>query len=617
MKKFVAGLVTTSLVVAGTVTGTPASAVIVDKPVSVGTGDLTLTAIGTHETGEFEKSSAEIVAYDAGSKRLLVVNALSGAVTILDISDPTAPTEVGTVHAGAGTTVNSVSVRSDGLAIATVEPATKTEPGEVIIFDAAGDGTILQRLPVGALPDMVTFDETGRYAVVANEGEPAEDYSVNPEGSVSIISVPAELASGALSAPATVATATFGETVPEGVRVFGPADKPGTVAQNLEPEYIATKDSKAYVTLQENNAIATIDIATATVENVAPLGTVNLRTVGMDVSDKDDKINIANWPVKAFLLPDSIGAYTAHGSTYLVTANEGDSRDWTGYSEEARVKELGEDSLPPLAEDFNFAGAVDSETGEAVTSAKQLHKKHNLGRLKITTSVGLNAEGTAFEELYTFGGRGFSIVDTAGNRVFNSDSQFSEILKDAVPEYFNSNHTETSFDGRSDDKGPEPEGLTLGTMGDKTYAFIGLERIGGIMVYDITNPAAAQFVTYFNNRDFNVDPQEGNNAAWQEAGDLGPEGLTFIPASTSPNGKNLLAVGNEVSGTTTLFEVTPKNDGTSVPGNVTTSSDDGRLKTLGIIFASLCSTFLAVFTALVGFALQLAPLRDQLQKLLG
>ena len=137
------------------------------------------------------------------------------------------------------------------------------------------------------------------------------------------------------------------------------------------------------------------------------------------------------------------------------------------------------------------------------------------------------------------------------------------------------------------------------------------------MVYDIKNPSAAQFVTYFNNRDFNVDPQEGNNAAWQEAGDLGPEGLTFIPASTSPNGKNLLAVGNEVSGTTTLFEVTPKNDGTSVPGNVTTSSDDGRLKTLGIIFASLCSTFLAVFTALVGFAPQLAPLRDQLQKLLG
>lgn len=285
-KKFVSGLVSTTLALA-TVTVTPASAVIVDKPVTAGTGELTLTAIGTHETGEFEKSAAEIVAYDASSKRLLVVNALSGAVTIVDIVDPTAPKEVGSVHAGAGTTVNSVSVRADGLAIATVELDNKTDLGEVILFDAAGDGTILQRLPVGALPDMVTFDETGEYAVVANEGEPAENYSVDPEGSVSLISIPGALVDGALEKQATVSTATFGATVPEGVRIFGP-EAPGVtnpMAANLEPEYIEVKDGKAYVTLQENNAIATVDIASATVENIMPLGTVDLRTVAMDVSD--------------------------------------------------------------------------------------------------------------------------------------------------------------------------------------------------------------------------------------------------------------------------------------------------------------------------------------------
>lgn len=640
-KKFVAGLVSTSLALA-TVTVTPASAVIVDKPVTAGTGELTLTAIGTHETGEFEKSAAEIVAYDAGSKRLLVVNALSGAVTIVDIADPTAPKEVGSVHAGAGTTVNSVSVRADGLAIATVEPDNKTDLGEVILFDAAGDGTILQRLPVGALPDMVTFDETGAYAVVANEGEPAEDYSVDPEGSVSVIAIPGALVDGTLEKQATVATATFGATVPEGVRIFGP-EVPGVtnpVAANLEPEYIAVKDGKAYVTLQENNAIATVDIASATVENIKPLGTVDLRTVAMDVSDKDDKINIANWPVKSFLLPDSIGAYTAGGQTYLVTANEGDGRDWDGYSEEARVKDLGEDGLPPLADDFDFGGAVDAQTGEAITSAEQLQEKYNLGRLKITTSAGLNEDGTAFNELYTYGGRGFSIFDTAGNLVFNSDSEFEEILAREVPEFFNSDHVENEFDSRSDAKGPEPEGLTLGTIGDKTYAFIGLERMGGIMVYDITTPAAARFVSYINNRDFSVNPDEGDNAGWQQAGDLGPEGLTFIPAKDSPNGKNLLVVGNEVSGTTTIFTVDSKDDEKPDTGDNTGDGDDADngdntdngnnpdngqasgssdgegLSPLGTIFASLAGSFVAILTALVAVAPQLQPLRDRIAELL-
>lgn len=621
-KKFVAGLVSASIVMA-TVTGAQAGAVIVDKPVTAGTGELTVEAIGTHETGEFEKSAAEIVAYDRGSHRLLIVNALSGAVTIVDISDPTSPKEVGAVHAGADTTVNSVSVRADGLAIATVEPATKTDPGEVILFDAAGDGTILQRLPVGALPDMVTFDETGAYAAVANEGEPAEDYSVDPEGSVSVISIPGSLVDGALSAPATVSTATFGETVPEGVRIFGPESNGTTpsVAANLEPEYIAVKDAKAYVTLQENNAIATVDVATATVENIMPLGTVDLRNVGMDVSDKDDKINIAHWPVKSFLLPDSIGVYTVGGSTYLVTANEGDGRDWDGYSEEARVKDLGKDGLPPLADDFEFGGAVDSKTGESITTAKQLQEKHNLGRLKITTSAGLNEDGTAFSELYTFGGRGFSIFDTAGNRVFNSDSEFEEILARTVPEYFNSDHVENEFDSRSDAKGPEAEGLVLGMIGDKTYAFIGLERIGGIMVYDITTPAAAHFVSYINNRDFSVDPEEGENPAWQDAGDLGPEGLTFIPAKDSPNGKNLLVVGNEVSGTTTIFTVKAKEeapDNTHNNGNTTTGADsteNGGLSTLGTIAVSLITSFVAVLTAAIAAVPQLQSVRDRIASL--
>lgn len=527
------GAIATALATSATLMLTStAQAAIVAAPITQIAAGATITdikPIGTHETGVFEKSAAEIVVYHAASKRLMVVNALSGSITVLDASDPTKLTELRTVSAGAGTTVNSVAVRADGLAVAAVEPENKTDNGSVIFFDAAGKGEILGSLPVGALPDMVTISEDGKYALVANEGEPAEDYSVDPEGSVSVITLPKNLA-----AATEVNTATFDAfegKLPEGVRVFGPE---GTDVQNLEPEYISTKDGKAYVTLQENNAVAVIDIATATVEKLLPLGTVDHSVVPFDFSDKDGKVELRNAPVKALLLPDAIGTYTAGGQTYFVTANEGDSRDWDGYSEEKRVAKL------KLSEGFQGLTAEEIEA---------LQAEENLGRLKVTTSMGKNDAGT-YDELYAFGGRGFSIFDAEGNRVFNSDAQFEEILSGIDGVLFNSDHAENTLDDRSDDKGPEAEGLAVGKIGDRTFAFIGLERVSGVMVYDITDPSAAKFEAYINNRDFTADP---TTAA---AGDLGPEGLTFIPAAQSPNGKPLLAVGNEVSGSTTVYEIT-------------------------------------------------------------
>lgn len=513
---------------------TPAQAAIVAQPISKYAADARITEIkpvGTHETGQFEESAAEIVAYHAGSKRLLVVNAQSGKITVLDAANPAQLKELHTISGGAGTTVNSVVVRADGLAVATVEPENKTDKGSVIFFDAAGTGEILGSLEVGSLPDMVTLSEDGRFALVANEGEPAEDYSVDPEGTVSLIALPAGVE--AATKIKHVDFKAWEGRLPAGVRVFGPA---GTDAQNLEPEYIATAGTKAYVTLQENNAVAVIDFITGNVENILPLGTVDYTKVKFDASDKDGKVNLANYPVKGLLLPDAIGTYTAGNQTYFVTANEGDTRDWEGYSEEERVKKL------ELTE--GFAGLTAEEI-------KDLQSDEKLGRLKVTTSMGQNDKGT-YDELYAFGGRGFSIFDAAGNRVFNSDSQFEEILADIDGVLFNSDHTENAFDNRSDDKGPEPEGLAIGQIEGRTYAFIGLERVSGIMVYDITNPHSAKFEAYINNRDFAADPTS------PAAGDLGPEGLTFIPASQSPNGKPMLAVGNEVSGTTTLYEITAK-----------------------------------------------------------
>ncbi|QGU04980.1 choice-of-anchor I family protein [Corynebacterium comes] len=524
----------------------PAHAAVVAEPIthSAPGAALSVTPIGSYESGIFDASAAEIVAYHAASERVLTVNARSGSIDLLDIADPTSPQKVGEVSGGAGTTINSVAVRADGLAVATVEPTTKTDPGRVIFFDAAGNGSVLGSLPVGALPDMVAITGDGRYALVANEGEPAEDYSIDPEGSVSVITLPE-----GVRAATEVRTADFHNynapgALPEGVRIFGQIGDSETVAQNLEPEYVTISGDKAYVSLQENNAIAVVDIRTATVEDIFPLGTVDLGDVPMDISDKDGGINIANWPIKSFRLPDAIESYSAGGATYIVTANEGDARDWDGYSEESRLKGLGRNGVAPICEGY-------------VDDIAELQKDENAGRLNITLAEGLNGDGTCYEQIYSYGGRGFSIFDHTGNLVFNSDDSFEKILAEAVPEYFNSNHSESNLEGRSDDKGPEPEGVALGEIDGRTYAFIGLERIGGVMVYDISDPSAATFVTYVNNRDFSVSMEDEADqaAALPKAGDLGPEGLVFIPATDSPNGKNLLVVGNEVSGTTTIFRI--------------------------------------------------------------
>lgn len=542
---------------------TPAHAALVDAPVihSAPGAALAVEPVGTYETGIFDQSAAEIVAHHAASQRVMVVNANSGEIDVLDISDPTAPTLLHSVDAGADTTINSVAVRADGLAVATVEPADKTAPGEVIFFDAAGAGEVLGRAGVGSLPDMVTITEDGAHALVANEAEPAEDYLVDPEGSVSVLTLPADLSGLAAVEVRTADFRAFNAegALPEGVRVFGQVGASTTVAQNLEPEYVTTSGGKAYVSLQENNALAVVDIASATVEAIHPLGTVDLTEVPMDISNRDDAINIRNWPIRSFLMPDAIEAYSAGGDTYIVTANEGDARDWEAYSEEARIKDLGSDGLAPICE--GYAGMTAGEI-------ESFREDANAGRLTITTADGLNADGTCYEQIHGYGGRGFSIVDADGNRVFNSDDEFEQIIAEAVPEYFNSNHSESGFDGRSDDKGPEPEGVALGEIDGRTYAFIGLERVGGVMVYDITVPQAASFVTYVNNRDFSHSVEDDGDAVLSQAGDLGPEGLAFIPAADSPTGQDLLVVGNEVSGTTTVFGITSlRSDGESYPAN--------------------------------------------------
>lgn len=500
---------------------------------------ISLTPLGTYSSGLFDEGAAEIVAYDAASQRLFVSNAKVNTLDVLDVSDPATPTLTKTIDLtpyGAG--VNSVAVKNGIVAVA-VEAEPKQNPGQVVFFDT--NGTYRNKVQVGTLPDMLTFTPDGSRIVVANEGEPNADYTVDPEGSVSIIDITRNLSR------IKVRTADFKlfnnkktQLLAQGIRVFGPN---ATVAQDFEPEYVTiSADSRyAYVTLQENNAIARVDLQAGRVVEIMPMGVkdLGLSKNALDVTDKDKAINFVNAEnLFGLYLPDAIAAYQSKGRQYLVTANEGDSRDYDTFSEESRIKDLSLDAT-------------------AFPDAAAFQGSNAFGRLKITTTLGDTDGDGDYDQLFAFGGRSFSIMETTRKglvQVFDSGSQLEAITAAILPTAFNSsNDANDSFDDRSDDKGPEPEGLAIGTINGRVYLFLGLERVGGIMVYDITNAHNPDFVQYINNRDFSGNAEAGT------VGDLGPEGLTFIPANQSPSGKNMLAVANEVSGTTTLYQIDVEN----------------------------------------------------------
>ena len=491
-----------------------------------------LKVLSTYNSDVFDDGAAEIVAHDPGNQRIFTINASATTVDVLDINDPQNLMLMKSIDASdLGGAANSVAIYEDIVAVA-IEAKNKQSPGLVAFYDAT-DLNLIDTVTVGALPDMLTFTPNGKYVLVANEGEPDDNYEVDPEGSISII----DISNGVKHA--SVRTADFkafnarkDQLIARGVRIFGPG---ATVAQDLEPEYITVgkKSRLAWAVMQEANALAIIDIKRAKVLKIVALGTKDHNLPGneLDASNKDGVINITNWPVKGFYMPDAIDSYSFFGFPLIVTANEGDSRDYDGFSEEERIKDL---TLDP----------------EAFPDAATLQQDANLGRLKTTTVNGDTDGDGDFDELYSYGARSFSIWTGNGRLLYDSGSDFEEITAKLFPADFNStNDDNDSFDNRSDDKGPEPEGIVVGKIKGSSYAFIGLERKGGIMVYDITNPFKVKAVGYTNNRDFSV------KATDPLAGDLGPEGLVFIPASDSPNGKPLLVTGNEVSGTTTVFQV--------------------------------------------------------------
>jgi DNA-binding beta-propeller fold protein YncE len=497
-----------------------------------------LRLLGSRSTFLFDEGSAEIVAHDPISQRLFVVNAANSGIDVLDASDPSDPTFLFTIDLTPyGDQANSVDVYN-GVVAAAVQADVRTDDGSVVFFDASGN--YLNDVPAGALPDMLTFTPNGERVLVANEGEPSSyglPTSVDPLGSITIV----DLRNGVANATSeNIDFTQFNNTTLDpSIRIYGPG---ASIAQDLEPEYIAVDHNSktAWVTLQENNAFAIIDIQSATITKLVGLGFKDYSS-GDNKLDANDtasgtpRINIRNWPVYGMYQPDSIASWKYKNQTFLITANEGDAREYTGLVEELRIS-----SGLYILDPFIFPNAATLKTNA------------NLGRLNVTRATGDTDGDGDFDAIYTLGGRSFSIWNADGEQIYDSGDDIEQLTAIRYPLHFNASNTDNALDSRSDNKGPEPEAVTIGKAYGRTYAFIGLERIGGIMVYDVTNPYQPEFIQYINNRDFTVNPETGTENG--TVGDLGPEGVHFISEDDSPTGVPLLAVANEISGTTTLYE---------------------------------------------------------------
>jgi 2',3'-cyclic-nucleotide 2'-phosphodiesterase/3'-nucleotidase/5'-nucleotidase len=518
-----------------------------------------LEHLGTYDTGWYDEKGSEIAAWHPGSERLFVVNGAEG-LEVLDLTDPTTPTRVKHLRKFG---VNSCAIHGDLLAAA-VASHSKMAQGEIWFYDA---NTLepLGMVQGGYGPDMCMFTPDGKTLVVANEGEPMDDGLFDAPGSISIV----DLSKG--PAEATVREATFDafDAAPDklhasGVHLVMPGILP---SQELEPEYITIDPMglHAYVTLQENNAIAVIDIEHATVLSVQGLGAKDHDKPGngLDASDQDERISIRTWPVKGLYQPDSIVSWMHDGRLILATANEGESRSTTDFREAMRIRDLRNPLTGKLMLDPEAFPVL--EVWEDGISVEDLVEDEAIGRLKVSTRVGDTDGDGDFDELYTFGSRSFSLwtIDAQGriSQLYDSGDQLERIIAERMPKCFNCSHrTSPSRDSRSDDRGPEPEGLALGVIDGRELLFLGLERPGGVMTFDVTDPSSPVFLDYAIHRDCSIDldwDEDGDNIPdhLHAAGDLGPEGMLFIPRALAPGADDLLIVCNEISGTTSVFAI--------------------------------------------------------------
>ena len=515
-----------------------------------GNSSLDITMSAHYTSGSFNADGGvmEIVAYNKANGHAYAVNGQDGVLASIDIAG--GDTELSSVDIDVKALVSdsdftygdmtSVAVSPDGSLIATaLQDADYDEEGRIALFSSDSDGSIelLKVYEAGIQPDMVTFSPDGRYVLTADEGEPREGYGENdPEGSVTVVSLEDDIVS-------VIGFEAFDNPLArKALSDKGIIMQKGTVpSEDFEPEYIAVGNNKAYITLQEANAVAVLDLDSMLFTGVYTVGLEDYSIVPVDIDKKDDAYNPRTYEtLRGIRMPDGIAYFSIAGNDYIVTANEGDAREWGDYLNEDE-RDFGDGDVSPT-------GAITAENSGLDGKVVFLASNDYDG-----LDVGID---------YLYGGRTMTIfrVDDSGlEEVFTTADDAERITYSYLPEYYNASNDNAVLDDRSGKKGPEAEAVTVGEVNGRIYAFLALERTGGIMVYDVTEPENSKYVNYINTRDFTSIVsgseiyEDGALDKWVTGGDVAPEGLAFVSAEDSPSEEALLIAAFEVSGTVAVY----------------------------------------------------------------
>ena len=527
--------------------------------------ELNLSLLTSFSNGATGTNSAEIVSFDPTVDRLYIANSIGRKLDIVNFSNPSTPQLISSISMVPYGNINSVTTNNGivALAIENIDPQAN---GSVVFLNSNGD--FIKQVAVGAMPDMITFNKTFTKILTANEGEPNMANTVDPEGSVSIIDLSPGIANLTDANVTNIGFTAYNSQraflVSQGIRVFSSSL---TVAQDLEPEYITISDdnTKAFVGIQEANALLTIDLTNNSIISLTALG-YSLYGSGsnnaMDASDLSGEILITgNLPIKGAYMPDALAFGTIAGQGYIFSANEGDGRELTSIIDANRISSATFTNLDATA----------------FPDAEILKNTSFLGSLNALKYSGDTDGDGDYDELHVMGGRSFSIWNaTTGALVYDSKDLIEQIISKhpVFSAIFNASNTTgtPSLKNRSDDKGPEVEGIAFQIISGKPYAFVSLERVGGLMIFNVENPTTPIYVGYANNRSTTVSGL-----------DLGAEGIITISAEDSPNGNNIVILANEVSSTLSIYQL--NSCATAAGGVINASSNvicSGSSTTLSI-----------------------------------
>ena len=525
-------------------------------PAQADPANFDIELLATIDSGSGE-GGAEIPTFHFRSERLFTTNGAENRIDVYDLSDPADPEFMKSVSLDEyGDGITSVAAgRKSIVAAVEVDPTFASDgtptvnSGVLVVMDTDGDVVSSIELD-GVLPDSVTFAKDETTALVAIEAEPvcaadnpatadvdeSADFSLanDPEGQVVIVD---------LSDPAnpTKKNVDFsGFTAAEAAAAGLVVSTVQTdFAKDVEPEYVAAIDNNtAYATLQEANGIAEIDLNTATVTQIFSAGQVDRAVVGLDASNRDDDDNLETFDnVVGLNQPDTLATFAIHMDNYFITANEGDAREYDCIDDDDRAADL---TLDPTA----FPTAADLQLDE------------NLGRAKVDSNFGDTDGDGDYDQIGLRGGRSMTIFKN-GELLFDTEELIATEMKKIVGDdilmngQFEIDGENVVYDAssRADDKGGEPEGVAIGTTGERRVAVLGLERFSALLFFDITDPAAPTLISWEQMQPI-ADTPLSESKAWS------PEGIVFVPSWQSPNGKPLVITSYEMSGTLSIHQIT-------------------------------------------------------------